>query len=111
MRHGLSRRCPPRRPRRRQRVVRCDRQHALGVTFTADSWDDVWTYVKRPDRRFTVDIPELVEQLRQLRTDEPGWGSEEFPMVLSAGNAARSPRTPSTAIPPGAAATPPERCA
>ncbi|BBU22702.1 molybdopterin-dependent oxidoreductase [Mycobacterium xenopi] len=56
-----------------------------GVTFTADSWDDVWTYVKRPDRRFTVDIPELVEQLRQLRTDEPGWGSEEFPMVLSAG--------------------------
>jgi anaerobic selenocysteine-containing dehydrogenase len=56
-----------------------------GVVFTADTWDDVWSYVKRPDRRFTVDIPELVGQLGDLRAAEPAWGSEEYPLVLSAG--------------------------
>jgi formate dehydrogenase len=55
-----------------------------GVTFTADNWEDVWTYVKRPDRRFTVEIPELTEQLRHLRTAEP-FSDGEYPLVLSAG--------------------------
>jgi len=55
-----------------------------GVAFTADGWEDVWTYVKRPDRRFTVDIPELTEQLRGLRTAEP-FTDGEYPLVLSAG--------------------------
>ncbi|BCO35806.1 hypothetical protein MHEC_22390 [Mycobacterium heckeshornense] len=44
----------------------------------------MWTYVKRPDRRFTVDIPELTEQLRGLRTAEP-FTDGEYPLVLSAG--------------------------
>lgn len=56
-----------------------------GVTFTVDEWDDVWNYVRRPDRRFTIEIPELIEDLRSLRTETPGWVSEEFPLVLSAG--------------------------
>ncbi len=56
-----------------------------GVTFTADEWDHVWDYVKRPDRRFTVEIPELTEALRGLREAEPGWNSDEYPLVLSAG--------------------------
>jgi anaerobic selenocysteine-containing dehydrogenase len=56
-----------------------------GVTFTSDEWDDVWTYVRRPDRRFTVDIPVLTEKLHDLRTAPSTWVSDEFPLVLSAG--------------------------
>jgi anaerobic selenocysteine-containing dehydrogenase len=56
-----------------------------GVEFTVDEWDDVWQYVRRPDRRFTVEIPELLEQLHGLRDAEPRWVSAEFPLVLSAG--------------------------
>jgi len=59
-----------------------------GVTFTVDDWDDVWTYVRRPDRRFTVEIPELIEKLRELRDPEsPGSSltSAAYPLVLSAG--------------------------
>jgi anaerobic selenocysteine-containing dehydrogenase len=56
-----------------------------GVTFTSDDWDDVWTYVRRPDRRFTVDIPELTEKLHDLRTAPSTWVTDEFPLVLSAG--------------------------
>lgn len=56
-----------------------------GVTFTVDEWDDVWNYVRRPDRRFTIEIPELLAVLGELHVTEPGWVSEEFPFVLSAG--------------------------
>lgn len=56
-----------------------------GIAFTVDDWSDVWAYVRRPDRRFTVEIPELTEKLHQLRATEPRHTSEEFPLVLSAG--------------------------
>jgi anaerobic selenocysteine-containing dehydrogenase len=58
---------------------------ASGVTFTSDDWDDVWTYVRRPDRRFTLDIPELTGKLHDLRTAPSTWVTDEFPLVLSAG--------------------------
>ena len=56
-----------------------------GVVFTADEWEDVWNYVRRPDQRFTVDIPILTEKLHDLRTAPSSYVSEEFPLVLSAG--------------------------
>ncbi len=56
-----------------------------GVVFTVDDWDDVWTYVRRPDRRFTMDIPELTDKLHGLRTAPSSWVTDEFPFVLSAG--------------------------
>ncbi|WP_307808084.1 molybdopterin dinucleotide binding domain-containing protein [Streptomyces oryzae] len=56
-----------------------------GVTFTADGWDDVWAYVRRPDRRFTVAIPELLSQLPGLNRTGPGWVSDAYPFVLTAG--------------------------
>jgi anaerobic selenocysteine-containing dehydrogenase len=56
-----------------------------GVTFTSDDWDDVWAYVRRPDRRFTVEIPELTELLHDLRTAPSSWVTDEFPLILSAG--------------------------
>lgn len=59
--------------------------HPEGIDFTVDEWDDVWNYVRRPDRRFTVEIPELLSQLRALADAPPSWVTTEFPLVLSAG--------------------------
>lgn len=59
-------------------------RHA-GVTFTVDTWDDVWAYVKRRDRRFTVHIPELIAELDQLRVTPPDFTTDEYPFTLSAG--------------------------
>ena len=56
-----------------------------GVAFTVDDYADAWNYVKRPDRRFTVEIPELIERLEALATEPSSWTSDEFPYVLSAG--------------------------
>ncbi|MCE5287953.1 MAG: molybdopterin-dependent oxidoreductase [Nocardiaceae bacterium] len=56
-----------------------------GVTFTVDEWEDTWHYVRYPDRRFRVHIPELVAQLHALRDEEPGWTTPEYPLVLAAG--------------------------
>jgi anaerobic selenocysteine-containing dehydrogenase len=56
-----------------------------GITFTIDEWSDVWNYVSRPDRRFTIAVPELLEKLAGI-VDDPGvWTTAEFPLVLSAG--------------------------
>jgi len=56
-----------------------------GITFTIDEWSDVWNYVSRPDRRFTIALPELLEKLAGI-VDDPGvWTTDEFPLVLSAG--------------------------
>ena len=56
-----------------------------GVTFTVDEWDDVWHYVKRGGRRFTVAIPELLDRLRDIAGAPSSWTSEEFSFVLMAG--------------------------
>jgi Molybdopterin oxidoreductase Fe4S4 domain/Molybdopterin oxidoreductase len=82
-----------------------------GIAFTVDNWDDVWAYVRRPDRRLTIEIPELIEKLHHLRAAEPGHTSDEFPLVLSAGE--RRSFTANTIYrdPPGAAATLPAPCA
>lgn len=55
------------------------------VVFTRDDHDNAWDYVRRPDRRFTLEIPELVDRLRDLATEQSSWTTEEFPFVLSAG--------------------------
>ncbi len=56
-----------------------------GITFIIDEWSDVWNYVSRPDRRFTIAVPELLEKLSGI-VDDPGvWITAEFPLVLSAG--------------------------
>lgn len=55
------------------------------VVFTRDDHDHAWDYVRRPDRRFTLEIPELLDRLRDLATEQASWTTEEFPYVLSAG--------------------------
>ncbi|MFE1592935.1 molybdopterin-dependent oxidoreductase [Nocardia sp. NPDC058705] len=56
-----------------------------GVVFTDDTWDDVWHYVKRKDRRFTIAIEDLLRQVRELPSARSVWTSDEFPLVLAAG--------------------------
>ncbi len=56
-----------------------------GTVFTVDTYEDAWNYVRRPDRRFTVEIPELIDKLRSLRDEPSSWVTDEFPLVLSAG--------------------------
>ncbi len=56
-----------------------------GVVFTTDTWDDVWSYVRRPDRRFTLVIEELLDQVPGLAEAPAAWTTPEFPLVLSAG--------------------------
>jgi anaerobic selenocysteine-containing dehydrogenase len=55
------------------------------VVFTLDDYSDAWNYVRRPDKRFTIEIPELLEKLRELHRGQTTWTSDEFPFVLSAG--------------------------
>lgn len=50
------------------------------IVFTADAWDNVWDYVRRPDQRFTVAIPELLDELARVAEAEPGRAvDDEFP--------------------------------
>ena len=56
-----------------------------GVTFTLDEYKHDFDYISHPDKRITLEIPELLEELRALEHQRPGWTSEEFPLVLSAG--------------------------
>lgn len=59
--------------------------HPSGITFTVDEWGDVWNYVRRPDQRFTVAVPGLLEPIHDLSRSAPDWVSAEYPFVLSAG--------------------------
>ncbi|MFI6870319.1 molybdopterin-dependent oxidoreductase [Nocardia sp. NPDC050406] len=55
-----------------------------GVTFTVDEWPDTWNYVRRPDRRMTIEIPELLEVFTGL-AETPVRTDGEYPFVLAAG--------------------------
>lgn len=56
-----------------------------GIVFTSDDWDDVWHYVRRADNRFTLPIPELLNELSALPAQAAEPRTDEFPFVLSAG--------------------------
>ncbi|KAB7751215.1 MULTISPECIES: molybdopterin-dependent oxidoreductase [Mycobacteriaceae] len=56
-----------------------------GVTFTEHEYADDWTLVTHPDRKFVLEIPEMLSELAALATDRPPLISDEYPIVLSAG--------------------------
>ena len=56
-----------------------------GVHFTVDDYDDAWDYVTHPDKRMALAIDPLLDELRDLAGSAPGWTSDEYPLVLSAG--------------------------
>jgi anaerobic selenocysteine-containing dehydrogenase len=56
-----------------------------GITFTLDDYEHAWAYIRHPDKRIALTIPGLLEELRALADEQPGWCSTELPLVLSAG--------------------------
>jgi anaerobic selenocysteine-containing dehydrogenase len=56
-----------------------------GMEFTVHEYEDDWALISTPDKRFGLAIPEMLDGLRGLRDATPGWTSDEFPIVLSAG--------------------------
>lgn len=56
-----------------------------GVTFTVHEYEDDWSLVTHADRRFALEIPEMLTELGALATDRPPLISDEYPIVLSAG--------------------------
>lgn len=56
-----------------------------GVTFTEHEYADDWSLVTHADRRFVLEIPEMLTELTALATDRPPLISDEYPIVLSAG--------------------------
>jgi len=60
-------------------------QHRSGVTFTLDSYDDAWSYVRHPNRRIPIVIDELLQELNALPDAPTSYTTEEYPLVLAAG--------------------------
>ena len=56
-----------------------------GLVFTADEYEDAFSYVAHPDGRIHLEIPELLDGVRALRETRPGWTTTELPIVLSVG--------------------------
>jgi anaerobic selenocysteine-containing dehydrogenase len=54
-----------------------------GVVFADDEYESCWNRVR--GGRINLAIPELLEELAQLATEEPPGANPEFPFVLSAG--------------------------
>jgi formate dehydrogenase len=57
-----------------------------GVTFTADSYEDAWRYVDRPDHKISLVIPELLDELVSLKDEAPPADDPEYPFVLTCGS-------------------------
>ena len=56
-----------------------------GVVFTVDEYEDDFGYITHAGHRFALEIPELLRETDALQNATPGWTSDEFPFVLSAG--------------------------
>ncbi|MBI3796490.1 MAG: hypothetical protein HY268_05900 [Deltaproteobacteria bacterium] len=66
-----------------------------GVLFTVDPYEETWKRVRTPEGRISVDIPELINELNSLRSEQPVH-NPHFPFVLTAGD--RRSTTANTAI-------------
>ena len=55
-----------------------------GLVFTLDGYEETWNRVANTDRRVTLSVPELLDELVKL-PDEPEVADSDFPFVLSAG--------------------------
>jgi anaerobic selenocysteine-containing dehydrogenase len=56
-----------------------------GVTFTVHEYSDDYALITHSDHRIAVEIPEMLDEIRALRSERSEHTSAEFPMVLSAG--------------------------
>ncbi|WP_231992037.1 molybdopterin-dependent oxidoreductase [Mycobacterium sp. ACS4331] len=56
-----------------------------GVTFTVHDYADDFALITHADRRIALEIPELLDELRRLPSAPPKLTTDEFPIVLAAG--------------------------
>ncbi|MGX5210459.1 molybdopterin dinucleotide binding domain-containing protein [Streptomyces violaceus] len=56
-----------------------------GITFTEDEYTDAWNYVPHPGHRIPLPIPELLGLLADLDTTPAVHTTDDFPIVLAAG--------------------------
>ena len=56
-----------------------------GVVFSSDDYDASWVYGGRNERKISLDIAPLIEALTQLPDTQATFTTEEFPIVLVAG--------------------------
>jgi anaerobic selenocysteine-containing dehydrogenase len=56
-----------------------------GVTFTAHEYQDDFALISHADHKIALEIPEMLDDLRQLATAPAQLTTPEFPIVLSVG--------------------------
>ncbi|WP_059014369.1 molybdopterin-dependent oxidoreductase [Mycobacterium sp. M26] len=56
-----------------------------GITFTVHEYADDFALMGHADRRIKLEMPEMLDEIRALRDARPGLTTDEFPIVLSAG--------------------------
>lgn len=56
-----------------------------GVVFTDDTWEATWARIQTDDGLVHVEIPELLDELAELREETPPGDDPEWPLLLSAG--------------------------
>ncbi|WP_029113931.1 molybdopterin-dependent oxidoreductase [Mycobacterium sp. URHB0044] len=56
-----------------------------GLTFTVHEYEDDFALITHPDHKIAVEMPEMLDEIRALRSARVGFTSAEFPLVLSAG--------------------------
>jgi anaerobic selenocysteine-containing dehydrogenase len=54
-----------------------------GVIISKHEYEEVWSLLKTPDKRIHIEIPEMLEELRQLATENVSYS--DFPFILMAG--------------------------
>jgi anaerobic selenocysteine-containing dehydrogenase len=56
-----------------------------GVRLSRHEFDDTWSLVKTPDRRVHLAVPEMLDELRALKSEPRQPLGEDFPFLLMAG--------------------------
>lgn len=58
-------------------------EHRSGTPISINTFDDTWSLIRQPDRRIDLAIPEMLAELRTLRSETPP--GEGYPFILMAG--------------------------
>jgi anaerobic selenocysteine-containing dehydrogenase len=90
---GLAQRCAATYPDAVQRAGYADGDELFdavlagssGIVFSVSEYDEDFALIANGEKRFALDLPEMLSAARALRDRQPGWTTQEFPLVLSAG--------------------------
>ncbi len=56
-----------------------------GITFTVDPYEETWARMETADKRIRLAVPEMLEELGKLASEDPAARDPELPFVLAAG--------------------------